>query len=463
MSSSPITYPPPAATQFRFVMLGWLCAAATISYVQRNCLSAVELDVSKELHLSRDEMGWVMSGFFFCYAVFQIPLGWVGDHWGGLRTLLVLVVVCSLAVGGMALAGGLVLILASRLLLGVGQAGLFPCSIALVRQWLPSRQHAAASGLLAAFMQVGGAVAFFLTTALLARGMDWRVILALYCLPGLAWAALRPWFRDEPAGHSRVNAAELAIIQVDFDPVPNNLNADRDVGATAVSVIAAERPDELPASDASWATVMLRPAMLALCLQQTLRAGGSVFFATWFPAYLRETQGVTAQQAGNLAALPFVAQGLGALLAGAVCDWLLAQTGSRRVSRQYVAIVTLVVCAMLVFAAGWVSSAATAVTLISLGTFCAALSGPSAYACAMDLGGRRPATVFATMNMCGNLGAMAFPVVAARINTATGSWELVMNLFVGIHLVAAVCWWFVDVDRWVVRPAPRGEESGETS
>jgi ACS family glucarate transporter-like MFS transporter/ACS family D-galactonate transporter-like MFS transporter len=56
------------------------------------------------------------------------------------------------------------------------------------------------------------------------------------------------------------------------------------------------------------------------------------------------------------------------------------------------------------------------------------------------MGGRHVATLFGTMNMIGNLGAMAFIRVVPIFQQWTGSWNAVLLLFGGVCLAAAICW-----------------------
>ena len=37
--------------------------------------------------LTKEQMGWILSGFFWSYASFQVPAGWLGDRWGSRLTL----------------------------------------------------------------------------------------------------------------------------------------------------------------------------------------------------------------------------------------------------------------------------------------------------------------------------------------------------------------------------------------
>ncbi len=48
------------------------------------------------------------------------------------------------------------------------------------------------------------------------------------------------------------------------------------------------------------------------------------------------------------------------------------------------------------------------------------------------------------MNMMGNIGAAICPVVVARFVTFTGNWDLVLFLFAGIYVAAAICWGTLD-------------------
>jgi MFS transporter, ACS family, D-galactonate transporter len=90
------------------------------------------------------------------------------------------------------------------------------------------------------------------------------------------------------------------------------------------------------------------------------------------------------------------------------------------------------------------------VLVITLGAFCASLAGPCAYAVSIDLGRRHVAAVFSVMNMAGNVGAILLPMAVPRLVKATGSWDLALFLFAGVHLAAAVCWLFINPEASIV-------------
>jgi nitrate/nitrite transporter NarK len=185
-------------------------------------------------------------------------------------------------------------------------------------------------------------------------------------------------------------------------------------------------------------------AMWWICAQQFFRAAGYMFFASWFATYLQETRDVPIRESGLLTTMPLLAVVVGSLVGGVISDWILARTGNRRLARQGVATTALVACALLIFAAYFVKDALLAVSVISAGSFCFAVSSPTAYAITIDMGGKHVATVFSTMNMSGNIGGMIFPYVVPWFREATGSWESVLLLFGGMFVAAAVCWLFLN-------------------
>src|SRR5437763_13589946 len=74
---------------------------------------------------------------------------------------------------------------------------------------------------------------------------------------------------------------------------------------------------------------LTRPAMGWICGKQFFYAAGMIFFASWFPTYLRETRGLALGRAGVLTSLPLLAIVVGCLVGGVVSDWIYARTGSR--------------------------------------------------------------------------------------------------------------------------------------
>lgn len=404
------------ASRIRYLVLGGLCAAASLAYFVRNGVAPAESTIRADLGLTKEESGLLISSFFWPYALCQIPAAMLAQRLGSRWALSLFAALWSLATAGLAL-GSLGVMTASRAFMGVAQAGLVPVGVAAMSRWFPKSSQASASGGFSGFMSVGGIIAAPLT-AWLVISLGWRAMFVCYAVPGLLWAAwFAVWYRDRPSLHPAVNEAERALVEE------------------------GETTGEAPAKAAvPWKTLLASPAMWFLCLQQFFRAAGYMFFASWFATYLQEARGVTILKSGWLTTLPLVADVTGCLFGGFLSDWILRRSGNRRLARQGLAVAALLLCAGLIAAAFFVTDPILAVLTISGGMFCAATANPVLAATVMNLGGPHVATVSATANMSGNLGAAAFPIVVPWLLANAGGWDAVLAGFASLYVIAAVFW-----------------------
>ena len=424
-------------TNVRLLVVFALCLAAIIAYTQRNTISVMEKPIAVELQLGKKEMSWVMSAFFLTYAMFQLPTGWLVKTIGSRRAMTLFVATFSAAALLFAAAESLLLLIVARLAMGVAQSGIFPCAVVSIARWLPERRRSLASGLLGGSMSAGGALGVVLIGFML-DDVGWRISYVLFCVPGFLFAAwFWFWFRDDPAKHTSVNTAELDVIR------SQDVSAETRTEKT-------ERHEEQPTPPTPWRRMFTSVPMMALCGQQVFRAVGYILLATWFGSYLRETHGIDSKQVGILNSLPLLAIVIGSPLGGLFADWVFVRTGSKRLSRQGVAAGSLFLGFLSILLSMQISDPTASVSLISVGMFIAAFSGPCAYTTAIDIGGRHVTMVFSLMNMAGNIGAFVFPLVVPYLllkdssATGNGNWDLVIYTFAGCFLAAAICWLLAD-------------------
>jgi MFS transporter, ACS family, D-galactonate transporter len=409
-------------TRVRYIVLAGICAAASLAYFVRNGVAPAESTIRAELGLTKEQSGMMMSAFFWPYALCQIPAAMLAQRMGSRWAMSLYGVLWSVATAGLAL-GNLALMTASRAFMGVAQAGLVPVGISALARWFPRTSQASASGAFSGFMSVGSIIAAPLTAWLVVTS-GWRWMFLLYAVPGILWAAwFAMWYRDRPSGHSAVNVAERELI--------GDSHASTATGA---------------AKSAPWAVLLSSPTMWFLCAQQFCRAAGYIFFASWFATYLQEARGVTILRSGWLTTLPLIADFTGCTLGGMLSDAVLRRTGSPRMARQVMSAIALSMCAALIFSAGFVAHPVLAVLMISAGMFCAATANPCLGATVMALGGPHVATVSAANNMCGNIGAAAFPVVVPWVLKYAGGWNAVLVCFGALYIVAAMFWLLIRED-----------------
>jgi sugar phosphate permease len=412
------------ASNVRYWVLGGFCLAAAIAYVQRYAINLLSPDIRETLELNEDRMGTVMSSFFAAYALASLPAAYLAERWGTRRALALYAVLWSLATGLMCLPRDRTEMIFVWSLAGAAQAGLFPCAMIGLRHWLPVSLRAFGSGMLSTFMNVGATLAP-LTAGLLRNSWDftWREIFVWLSIPGLVWAVWYWWFfRDTPSEHPAVNTAERTLIET-----------GRIEPRTSHESLAVP-----------WRSLATSFRMWLICAQQFLRAAAQVFFGTWFATLLTETPDIPSEQVAALASLPPIPLIVGSFVGGAASDWLLWRTGSLRLSRQWLAVASLLVCAAMFMASTLVTDGYTRVWLICVGCFFMTMGGVSSYAITMDLGGRHVGTVFSIMNMAGSLGAAAFPKYAGWLVSRTHDWNHVLLSMAVIYVAAAACWSLLD-------------------
>lgn len=390
-----------------YLLLLFLCLATVVGYVQRSALSVPSKAIEADLGLAPGGLGLVMGVWFWAYAACQLPSGWAADRLGS-KPALVLFAVGWSALTGLAgvvgPAGGVGGLLVVWALMGAAQAGLFPCATKAIGATVPKGRQAVASGLLACSMGLGTALGPILTGRLFGP-LSWPQVLAVYAVPGLVWAGL-------------------------FAVLVRRPDAPRAAG-----------PAPPPAD---WSRLWRDRPMRLLCLQQFLRASAIAFFITWFPRFLIETRGVTRQEAGDLAAWPPLAGMCGGLVGGLFSDWVLRRTGSPRLARQGMAVGAMAVCSTVATIAYFTPDPRAVAGLLGVAGFCGMAGGVSGYAVAIAYGGKRVATVFGTMNMCGNVGAGLFPFAVGHLVALTGDWNTAMLLFAGLFAADGVIWAFLN-------------------
>jgi MFS family permease len=376
-------------------------------------------------------MGRIMGSFFLGYGIMQIPAGWLGDRWGSRKSLTLYALTWSAATALMALARDETSLLCIWTLMGAAQAGIFPCAMIGVRDWLPGTRRAVASGMLSTFMNVG-AILSPLLAGWLIEYYPWTDVFMWLALPGIAWAAWYFWwYRDRPGEHVAVNAAEQMLIS----------------GAAGSAKVSTPVEAENPAKPSTpWLRLLTSWRMWLIGAQQFFRAAAQVFFGTWFATFLAESPGISKNEVKFLASLPPALLIAGSLIGGALSDWLLFRTGSRRVSRQGMAVVNLMLCAAMFAAAAVADNSYARVALIAIGCLFMTIGGVSAYTITLDVGGRHVATVFSTMNMCGSIGAALFPYYAGWLVKTTADWNNVLWSIVAIYVAAATCWALLNPD-----------------
>ena len=142
---------------------------AVLLYLDRFCIGIAEPLIRQDLGLTKIQIGWFMSAFFWTYALGQVPAGWLADRYGPRITLTLYILIWSFFTAMMGLANGLVMLLITRAAYGLGQAGAYPTSANIVSRWIPFSSRGTASSMISLGGRLGGAIAPLLTALLIVR------------------------------------------------------------------------------------------------------------------------------------------------------------------------------------------------------------------------------------------------------------------------------------------------------
>ncbi len=151
--------------------------------------SVMTHDLMRDFHVDAGILGFMVSAYFYSYALMQIPAGILYDHFGPRTLLSIAAVMCS--VGTLFFAGTETVYWAAlgRFLMGIGSAFAFVGVLVIAARWFDGYYFAFLVGL-TQLLAVLGAIC---GAAPLAKGVDvfgWRVVMYFLAAVGLALALL---------------------------------------------------------------------------------------------------------------------------------------------------------------------------------------------------------------------------------------------------------------------------------
>jgi len=211
---------PAAATgRYRWVVVALLFTAMVINYVDRQALGLLKADLTAEFGWSETNYADLVFWFQCAYAVAYLAWGGIIDRIGARFGFGIAFAIWQIGHMATAAAGSFGGFIASRVVLGLGEAGAFPAGIKSVAEWFPKKERAFATGLFNAGTNIGAIVTPLLIPALTLT-FGWQMTFIITGLMGLIWLPIWLLVYRRPREHGKVSAAELAHIESDpADPV----------------------------------------------------------------------------------------------------------------------------------------------------------------------------------------------------------------------------------------------------
>ena len=291
------------------VICGLLLLASAVNYLDRQTLASASARVKSEFELLNEQYGDVEAAFGYGFVVGSIVFGFLADM-VSIRWLYPVVLLSwSATTAATALATGYQDLLWLRLLLGMFEAGHWPCGVRVVRALTMARGRTMGNGLLQSGTSIGAVLAPLIMLSLLTdQAGSWRPAFAIVGGVGMMWVAA--WF-------GAVRACDLP------------------------------RPERKASDFSSWKVLLQRKMIIVLVVVCLINTAWQLFRA-WLHLFLEEGRGYTEQQTLLFNSAWFVATDVGCLGVGMAVLWLCARGLTVTRARQIMFTVCAGMCLTLI-------------------------------------------------------------------------------------------------------------------
>lgn len=266
-----------------------LLAINLCCYLDRYLLAAV-LPSIKDDFLRGDpdansKAGLLTTVFMVSYMIMAPIFGKMADRFSRWLVIGISVAVWSLACGASGLAQGFMMLLMTRVFLGIGEAGYAPAAPVLISEFYPLERRGRAMAWFYMAIPVGSALGYAVGGSI-----------------GHAWGWRWPFFLMTPVGF-------LMAIICFWMPSVSHRSASQQTSETEPALSIAE----------TYKTLLRIPSLVANIAAQTAMTFAVGGLAVWAPTYFHEDRGLSLDTAGNYFGAITAIGGLTSTLAG---GWL---------------------------------------------------------------------------------------------------------------------------------------------
>lgn len=277
--------------KYRWTICALLFFATTVNYLDRQVLSLLAPDLSKEFSWTNSDYANITAVFQFVYAISMLLVGRVIDRIGTKVAFVLAISVWSIGaimhafsvpmgegVGSMLTSLGLAAVpvsiigfMLSRAVLAIGEAGNFPAAIKATAEYFPKKERSFATGIFNSGANVGAILAP-LTVPWIAAQWGWKAAFIIIGAVGFLWLIFWLVLYETPEKQTRMDPAELAYIQAD-DQVHTGTSTD-------------------DGKSTSWFQLLGYRQTWAFAFGKFMTDGVWWFFLFWLPKYLSVQYGM---------------------------------------------------------------------------------------------------------------------------------------------------------------------------
>jgi MFS family permease len=256
-----------------------------VSVLNRTSLSAVGVDASERFHADASTLAMFAVLQLGVYGAMQIPVGLVLDRLGARPIITIGMALLAIGQLVMALSPNVGVAIAARMLLGAGDAAVFPSVLRIIATWFPA-QRASLMVQLTGIVGQSGQILAILPLAALLHATSWEVAFgSLAGLSALFGVLVAGVVRNHPPGRD------------------SDVSVNTDTGAVSVVRSSADLRQSL---SAAWSHPGTR---LAFWSHFTTPFAGTAFVMLWGFPFLTAGEGLDPAQASVITTL-FVVVGM---------------------------------------------------------------------------------------------------------------------------------------------------------
>jgi len=411
--------------KIRWLLIFWMFVISAISYLDRMNISIAIHPIEQAFHLDDIEFGWVFSAWVIGYALFQAPSGRMADRFGPRRILALGTIWWAVFTALTPLVpsnfrGSLIVLVAVRFLLGVGESVVYPASNRLVASWIPSGERGIANGLIFAGVGAGAGITPRLIVYLLLN-YDWRWSFGISALVGMAAGVIWFWIaRDKPQQHPWASVEETSYIEAGLP----------------------KRGSQQSGRPLAWQTILSSRNVWAITSSYFCYGYVAYIFFTWFFKYLNGVRGLNLKSSSYYGMLPFIAMAICSPLGGWISDRIVVRYGDRR-GRCAVASGSMALAAVFVALGTHAHDVRIASVVLAGGAGALYLAQSAFWSVSSGIAGHSAGSVSGVMNMGNQIGgavtASLTPVIAKHFG-----WGASFVVAAALCVLGSLLWLLVD-------------------
>ncbi|MGH9469445.1 MAG: MFS transporter [Terriglobia bacterium] len=411
----------------RWSIVGLLFVASLINYLDRATISIALPLIGRDLHLGPTSEGVLLSAFFWSYALMQIPIGWSADRFNLKWLYAATFAIWSFAQGLAGAAKSLLVLILTRILLGIGESIYLPGGTKIVTLLFSPEERGFPSGIFDFGTRCGMAIGLVLLPLLIIP-FGWRISFVIIGFVALLW--LIPWFAVFP---SHVRGGYGSLVSGDAARADGSLPAPRASEASGSAL-------------ARWSAgvkkLVTNRDLAGICIGFFCFDYYWYLFVTWIPDYLVTARHLTVLKAGLYAAAPFLVFGVSEPVGGWLADRLIRLGFSETRTRK--GLVTAgFLTGLLLIPAEHAASAQTAVLLL-IGASLVGLSTGNLIVILQCCAPPDQVGLWTGVeNFCGNIAGILAPLLTGILISRTGSYSPGFDLAVIVLLAGLASYWFI--------------------